>query len=249
MNRRFLTTGQAALQCSVSPDTILKWIRSGILPARRTAGGHHRINEQDLLRLIKPANEPTTDPNNRNFRYCWEFYGNGEALCGCTECAVYLMRAQRCYEVANHVPDGSHHKTFCKNTCKNCDYFKHVHEQNTNVLVVTNDHTLIHQLENQTINANFNIKIVDCEYSCSTIVNNFRPDYAIVDCAMGPQTSMDISRHLIDDPRIPFIRIVLAGTNEEEFPNECEKIIFARIRRPFGIDAIRKCIDGSKNIN
>ena len=39
MSERYLSTGQAAGICSVSPDTILKWIRSGKLPARKTAGG------------------------------------------------------------------------------------------------------------------------------------------------------------------------------------------------------------------
>ncbi len=55
MNSRMLTTGQAAKICSVTPDTVLKWIHSGALPARRTAGGHHRIDEQDLSRFAGPT--------------------------------------------------------------------------------------------------------------------------------------------------------------------------------------------------
>jgi hypothetical protein len=74
-------------------------------------------------------------------------------------------------------------------------------------------------------------------------VTNFRPDYAIVDCSLGPDTSRDITNHLVEDPRVPFVKVVLAA-NKGEFPNECEKVVFARINRPFGIEDIRECIDG-----
>ena len=49
MQAELLTTGKAARFCSVKPDTVLKWIKKGRLPAARTAGGHYRIEEQDLL--------------------------------------------------------------------------------------------------------------------------------------------------------------------------------------------------------
>ena len=47
-----LSTGAAARLCSVNPDTVLKWIKKGRLPATRTVGGHYRIEEQDLAALI-----------------------------------------------------------------------------------------------------------------------------------------------------------------------------------------------------
>jgi len=90
--------------------------------------------------------------------------------------------------------------------------------------------------------ANFNLEIADCEYTCSTVINHFRPDFAIVDCSLGTRTSRDITNHLIEDPRAPFVRVVLAG-NEGEFPNECEKVVYARLNRPFGIEDINECIE------
>jgi PleD family two-component response regulator len=183
--------------------------------------------------------------NGRQFRYCWEYYGDGKLLDSCKDCAVYSMRAQRCYEVAKLAAKVGHQKTFCKEQCEDCDYFKLVHEQPTNVLVVTDDAKLVSGLEEASQETKFNIKIADCEYACSAMVNQFRPDFAVVDCSLGTTKSRDITKHLVDDPRIPYLRVVLAG-NDGEFPNECEKVVFARIKRPFGVEDISQCIDGIK---
>ena len=48
----FLTTGQAAKKLSVTPDTVLKWIKSGKLDAMKTPGGHNRILEGTVNKLV-----------------------------------------------------------------------------------------------------------------------------------------------------------------------------------------------------
>lgn len=245
---RYLTTGQAADLCSVTPDTVLKWIRSGRLPARRTAGGHHRIDQKDLERLMLPIprvqnREGVLTPYaRRHFRYCWEYNNEGEIAGGCRRCPTYLMRAQRCYEVASMVPAGEHQRAFCQGTCAECDYFREVHGQTTNVLIVTDDSELRDSLMTEAARASFNLQITDCEYNCSALVNQFKPDFAFVDCALGPDASRDISFHLAEDPRIPFVRVVLAGA-EHEVPSECDKEVFARIERPFSMEDISEFID------
>ncbi len=246
---RFISTGQAAKHCSVTPDTILKWIRSGLLPARRTAGGHHRINEQDLERVLHPSPDSTKDlplaPDRRTFKYCWQFNGNkGEIPEGCLACAVYQMRAHRCYEVARLTPEAGHPKLFCKTSCQECDYYRLVHEQDINVLVVSDDTQLTQALQKEADRYDFNIELTDCEYTCSAAISHFRPDFAIVDCSIGSQLSRDICNHLHQDPRAPFVRVVLAG-EAEDFPIACDKEVFARIRRPFNIQDIADCILGA----
>jgi excisionase family DNA binding protein len=245
---RFLSTGQAATLCSVTPDTVLKWIRSGRLPARRTAGGHHRIDLKDLERLITPVAETQRravampEPVRRQFRYCWEYNSNGELSDRCRRCPAYLMRAQRCYEVANRLPRGEHQRHFCQGTCSECDYYREVHEQTTNVLVVTDDAELSDTLTLEAARFPFNLQVADCEYNCSAIVNHFKPDFAFVDCSLGREASRDISFHLAQDPRIPFVRVVLAGA-EDQVPSECDKEVFARIERPFTAMDISNFID------
>lgn len=242
-----MTTGQAGKICSVTPDTILKWIRSGRLPAHRTAGGHHRIDRRDLQRVLVPTEQPAGDPpqarHRRQFRYCWEYNGKGKLLEDCQECVVYQMRAQRCYDVVKLAPEIGHTKAFCKGSCLECDYYRRVREQDTNVLVVTDDASLTDSLKKDAVSAPFNLEVTDCEYTCSAVVDMFRPDFAVVDCSLGPQVSGDICNHLIQDPRIPFVRVILAA-NEGESPNACDKEVFARIEKPFGIREINEFIDG-----
>lgn len=229
----------------MSADTILKWIRSGRLPARRTAGGHHRIAEADLQRLLEGA-EPsaaTAGLAPSDVRYCWEFNGQGDLLEACRECAVYHMRALRCYEVIKHAPEALHAKVFCAGSCDDCDYFRTVHLQRTNVLVVTDDDGLADGLRAKANAASFNLQVASCEYDTSIMVDRFRPDYAVVDCSLGEQKTRDICQHLLSDPRVPFVRVVLAA-RDGEFPQACDEKVFARIGRPFDVADLDTCIQG-----
>ena len=194
----------------------------------------------------KQEEEATTPTTKRAFRYCWEFNGRGQLLNGCRHCAVYRMRAQRCYEVAELQADVGHNRVFCENTCASCEYFKRVHGQQTNVLVVTDDAGLATRLEMEAEKAgtSLNIRVSKCEYDTSALVDSYRPDYAVIDCALGNQESSDISNHLIEDPRIPFVRVILAA-REDEMPKECNKEIFARLEKPFGIKHIDECISAA----
>jgi DNA-binding NtrC family response regulator len=153
------------------------------------------------------------------------------------------MRAYRCYEVAKLAPQSGHLRAFCQNSCDECEYYRLVHEQRTNVLVVTDDELLAESLNRNADAGDFNLEFANCEYVCSSKVTNFRPDFAIVDCSLGHEASSDISHHMVQDPRIPSVRVVLAGT-DDEFPEKCDKEVFARIQRPFGIREISEIIKG-----
>ena len=254
MNSRMLTTGQAAKLCSVTPDTVLKWIHSGALPARRTAGGHHRIDQQDLTQFVGPTRQnevdkepaPVEPSETSSTHYCWEYNNGGEVPAGCQECVVYKMRAQRCYEVAKLEPEIGHTKTYCEGDCLDCDYYRHVHLQGTNVMVLTEDEELIQKLKGEKNEAPYSLEITECEYSCSALVDTFRPDYVVVDCAFGPERSGDICNHLAQDPRLPYVRVVMA-VNEGMFPTGCDKNIFARMQRPFDVSDITECIHRAQN--
>jgi DNA-binding NtrC family response regulator len=141
-------------------------------------------------------------------------------------------------------PGAEHVGTHCEETCGECEYFRGVHEQDTNVLVVTNDNELGEALKASSDQVLFNLRIADCEYQCSAVLNEFKPDFVVVDSALGPEPTLHLTRHLIDDARVPFVRIVIAG-KKENFPADCEKGICALIERPFSIQDISKCISFS----
>jgi molybdopterin-binding protein len=63
-----LTTRNAALRLGISYPTLKKWIYAGKIRTVRTPGGHHRVPEGELERLI-PREEIKAGPRGRrNFR-------------------------------------------------------------------------------------------------------------------------------------------------------------------------------------
>jgi excisionase family DNA binding protein len=248
MKTDLLTTGQAARICSVTPDTVLKWIRSGRLRAQRTAGGHHRILLEDLEQALGgAAPEPTladTPVEQRQFSYCWEYNGNGDLLEGCRECAVFKMRALRCYEVVEHAKEVGHKMVFCQGSCLDCDYYRIVHKQAANVLTLSDNDILTAHLRKSADSAPFNFEFANCEYACSALVDKFRPDYVIIDCSLGDDVVRDMVTHLKEDPRIPRVRVILA-VDSGKAPVECDKEVFARLEKPFTAGDIVACVSAT----
>ena len=123
----YLSTGEAAELCSVTRDTVLKWIAAGRLPAKRTAGGHHRIPHHSLIPILQGGSttgslrEETQSSPERGaalpFQYCWEFYSrNGKVPAGCMECIVYRSGTRRCYELSRLPVEAGHTRLFCERT-------------------------------------------------------------------------------------------------------------------------------------
>lgn len=245
MSERHLTTGEAAEFCSVTRDTIFKWIRAGHLPAHRTAGGHHRIDRGDLERFVTGSEKLDADPQPQEgvpqFRYCWQYHGHGSILEGCRRCGVYRMRAKRCYELLRLAPEVKEAGIFCKESCGDCDYYRVVHRQNTNVLILSDDPELVAGLTADAEEVGFSLQIANCGYDCSTLVDHFRPDFIVIDCCLGRKEAKSIVQHLVRDPRIPFVRLVIAG-QEGEFSSECDEGVFGRINRPFSLQDISEFI-------
>lgn len=65
-SRRFLSASEVASRLDVTPQTVYRWAKVGILPARRLGPRTLRFEEQDLDALMVPpmeaASEPTPEP-------------------------------------------------------------------------------------------------------------------------------------------------------------------------------------------
>jgi excisionase family DNA binding protein len=228
-NRRLLTTGEAAKLCSVNPDTVLKWIRSGKLPARRTAGGHHRIDRRDLEQLIDdPARTAGDSTVSEEIQYCWQFKSHGKLDEACRDCLVFRVRALRCYEAVKLGSAGQ----FCSENCETCDYFQRVQRQAVKVLLLSTDKLVTERLHSRVADADLNLKIADSEYECATVVEVFRPDIVIVDSASFPEGGREIAANLRADPRVPAVRVVFAGRNDE-LPQDWQSVACGRLPSQF----------------
>jgi excisionase family DNA binding protein len=134
MNKEYLTTFQAAEILSVSPDAVLKWIKSGKIIAYRTPGGHYRIEKKIIDSLINKMDPPSLTENktpNNFFPYCWEY--NGNKNCNeedCENCLVFKARAMNCFEMSDLPPEFGHLRRFCKSSCLTCEYYNVVNGSN-----------------------------------------------------------------------------------------------------------------------
>lgn len=241
--KEFVSTGKAAELCSVTPDTVLKWIKSGKISANRTPGGHYRIHKETLLEIIESGNlQPHADTIKQPFQFCWEYYEkNGEFEHKCHECIVYRSRALRCYEMIQLPFESGHARLHCEGACDDCEYFRVVRGQQLNVLIIAGAGDLKDEIESKINKVDFNLRLVDSEYRCSMVVESFRPDYIIIDCSIGGQECKNLTRHLSEDPRIPYVKIILVG-EAHDIPSECNGLIFAVMKEPFTLFELENLI-------
>ena len=125
-NRSALTTGQAARCCFVTPDTIVNWIKSDLLPAQRTAGGQYRILLRDLRTFMVDQGMSTelleSEPDSRPM--CWQFHerreDSGREASPCEGCVVKFLGVLNCFKLMGMRPEeGLRHED-----CGACEYYR-----------------------------------------------------------------------------------------------------------------------------
>ena len=252
MAKDFLTTSQAAKKLSVSPDTVLKWVKAGKIRANRTLGGHFRIPMATIANLMGDNTDgggrsEAAAISNPSFQYCWEHKSNlGQMTEKCMDCTVYKCRAKRCYELRD-IPDefGNLHLQ-CQDSCDKCDYYKLVNNLGLNILIVSGNERLIGAVNtrDEDVDRKFHIQTVRTEYDCALLIEKFRPDFVIVDCSLGAVKTREICNHIADDGRIPFTRLILTS-KKNRLGDFCDREIFAWIRKPFTKKKLQRCIEGA----
>jgi len=247
-NKDYLTTSQAAKLLSVSPDTVLKWVKAGKVKSYRTLGGHFRIPISELdIPLAKAAGaEPSmstgaAEPSTH--QYCWEFLGGGEIKPECLECITYRSRAKRCYQLKD-LPNGMGClNLMCDADCSECEYFKLVNGQATNILVLSTSAKLITDMESVDKLVGYQFKFAESEYAAAVMIQDFRPDYIIVDCALGKKRTGTICRSLYNDIRLPVARIILSSKSLA-IDDYCDREVFGWIQKPFSIEQLKDLVAG-----
>ncbi len=241
----YLTTGQASEILAVTPDTILKWIKQGRLPAIRTAGGHYRISSE-VVNALLAKNEANSSPQSsaqEELLHCFEFFAlEGRLRSECKGCLVYRSRAVRCYEAKPVLAENS-----CAwaraDVCESCSYYMYLNGKPLNIIMISEDisfrQTLQH--ENEGLQA-IKLCLAASGYECSLLIGNATPDAIIVDGQMPLQKFNELYQNLSADPRLSTVTIIMALTAQSQtaYPNAMT------IERPFSLKEILDLIRQEK---
>jgi len=244
MSKKYLTTTEASNLLSVAPDTVLKWVKAGKIESYRTPGGHYRIPHNAIQAYLptekKPVDVKPAPINGALYKYCWEYKSE---TCGknddCSKCIVYKSKTRRCYELRELPEHFGYLKIYCETTCEDCDYYNIVKEQGFNVLIITNDKSMRIKFNDED---NIFYKFAFSEYQSSTIIESYRPDYVVIDLKIGKKKTKEICKHISEDSRIPFGRIILVSESVLD-DNFGDNEIVGWLKPLFSSNQLRNFID------
>jgi excisionase family DNA binding protein len=260
-----LTTGQAAKLCAVTPDTVLKWIKKGRLPATRTAGGHYRVSLPDLEPFmagfgqkgnsrgvdggtVEVASAPIGTKEDHGEVPCWEFLSEqGEIRQACRQCVVYRVKATRCFLMAGLESDVGHAHQFCEGSCGDCVYYRRMQGMSTQVLFITSDEDLLDRIE-WAGDHSISMRFARNGYEASALVQDFRPEIAIIDMEGLPDQGFGLLDSIAADPRLPHVRVILVvppDAMSRVLKRPRHRLVVSMLEKPQLCDRIEEVVKGS----
>ncbi len=264
-----LTTGQAAKLCAVTPDTVLKWIKKGKLPATRTAGGHYRIALPDLEPFMAGFGQKGDENGRSRTRAeeeggissqdgaseaeedvpCWEFLSEeGEVRQACKQCVVYRVRATRCFLMAGLDSDVGHAREFCEGSCEDCVYFRRLQGLSTQVLLISSDDELLDRIDWGTGEDPLALRIARNGYEASAIIQDFRPEVAILDLEGLSDHGMGLLDSIAADPRVPRVRVILVippGMMGKVLKRPRHRLVMSILEKPHACERLPQVVQGA----
>lgn len=249
MNKNHYTTSQAAKLLSVSADTVLKWVKAGKISSYRTPGGHYRI-PADAVETLLPGTrlDPVLTESDKSYDFCWNFYAGDKGVrTECTDCVAYRSKARRCYEMRGIPEEFGHLRLFCESSCEECDFYQRTHQQRRSVLIVSRHHRWLDELVTQADGTTLKLECATSEYECGTLIEKFRPDFIVLDRSLGSSRTRNLCRHLNEDERIPFTRIILTS-RFARWTEECEQEVCGWIEKPFTLPQLDNFIEGATRL-
>ena len=264
-----LTTGQAAQLCAVTPDTVLKWIKKGKLAATRTAGGHYRVALPDLEPFLAGFGQKGTGTGGNGGAAtalsgvnssqdgmregeedvpCWEFLSEeGEIRQACKQCVVYRVRATRCFLMAGLDTDVGHARQFCEGSCEDCVYFRRLQGLSTQVLFISSDEDLLDRIEWGEEDP-LSLRFARNGYEASAMIQDFRPEVAIIDLENLPDQGLGLLDSIAADPRVPRIQVILvvpAGMMPKILKRPRHRLVVSLLEKPQVCERIADLVRGS----
>lgn len=213
-NEDWITTGEAADALSVTPDTVLKWIKQGKLAARRTVGGHHRIEAGAIerLRMARARGHESQGQQGQGL-HCWEYFSTGaEVREECTECAAYRVRAGLCFELRRLDATLSCQKLFCQSACEDCPYYQQVHRMPLRILAITPDASIPAEVE-ACLQGRAVVRAAHSVYGASAQIGELRPSIVLIDSALPREVADALIQAISSDGRVPWVRLFVIGAD------------------------------------
>lgn len=212
-----LTTGQAAKLCSVTRDTVLKWIKRGGLSPARTAGGHYRIAPKELERFL-PALARRRDkaaaemPNAESAAHsrCWEYLsggGGGDPRVACRNCLAYQVEARWCFRL-KRLDSLNFARCGCgPEDCGDCPYYRQLAGLPARVLLISSSPGFGADLAAR---PDVETRSAETVYEAAQAVAEFHPAIAVVDGDDEAFEADQLVAGLLADQRAAGVRVVLA---------------------------------------
>ena len=184
---------------------MLKWIKRGRLAAERTAGGHFRIDPDELERAAYSSQAKTSPTQPMR---CWEYLSaGGEVRRECRRCIAYRVGAAWCFQLREQGDD----KSFCggPESCEDCAYYRRAKGLSTRVLVVTEDETLLDGLRDEN-EEDLALCFARSGYEAAAAIERFHPGFALVDEEVDRHGGAELAKDLGSDARNPGLKILYA---------------------------------------
>lgn len=234
MKKKLLSTGEAAKICSVTPNTVLKWIYSGKLPARRTAGGHYRILEEDIQNLNGTPGDKGFDRETQ-VPYCWEFHAENSGIRqSCCECTIYKGRALRCYELRSLFKNGNAHQTYCVQECDNCEYFLSTADKPTvRILIITDDFDLTIQVSDMLDPDRYEVRFGRTLAECTTTIYRHDPHVLFLDMDLQAEDPRELLHNITEESNSFAGKIILTATQKKKSQPK-----YTFLQKPFAKNAM-----------
>jgi len=254
MVQDYYTTTEAAKLLSVSADTVLKWVRADKIESYKTPGGHARIPKEAIERLLldmKNVDEEIsneTETREQFFRFCWDLFSkDGRIKEECLNCKAYLTRASRCFEMLKIPKQLEMLNLKCNLECSECEYYKLTQRKELYILLISASKDLVETLEKEVKDSHLVLKCVSTEYECAASIDKFRPDFIIVDSALGSTVTRELIQSLANDKRIPITRTVVCSRTAK-VDDYCDSEIFGWIKKPFTLRQVEEFIENAAKI-
>jgi len=129
-----------------------------------------------------------------------------------------------------------------KGSCRSCPYFNEQLHAPVRLLVVTENMDLRQRLLAQAERSRFKVEFASQGYDCSALVDRFRPEMVVIDCVLAADAVAALCMHLVSDPRVPGVRVVLATPKAGRGVERAAGVI-GEVHHPFTLSDLERFVE------